>query len=518
LVLFALFLVVLLGASALTVDYSSWLLSRRSYQNVSDAAALAGVAQLTRPHADPCVTGKTKAVCAREAAWTSVKQQLGLSALVPGTRALTDTPQATPYSEAGYRVWVDTPPSAAGTKYAGAYASNSGVIFVRVEKDNLSLFGRIFGQRDPTISAWSTAGLNPNRYAIIALCPKSTKTTDCSQAQDLTMTGGSGVKVIGGDVGSNWGLTVTSGSGPGITIGGDSQVYLVATTCGPSSFSCPPAVSGGISDGGSPATAKAALPLPIPVADPGYALPSWIDDSTAVPNRPDFNANSTGDPVNPTASNVTCAAGSTRLGPGSYSKIIVKKGCVILDPTYGLTAGQRPGVFRIKDSFQAANGAFMIGDGVSIFLDSTIKSFSVGNGGALVINTGNATANEFKAAWTTRGAATWSLCAALPCTPTYNISADGIGMAFYVRPPTPDPLNPLLSTSIFNMSGSSGLAFRGVLYGPRDVIGVGGNSGQASAGQIVGWTIKYNGGTTITQTYEGAADERPFLLEPTLGQ
>jgi hypothetical protein len=91
-------------------------------------------------------------------------------------------------------------------------------------------------------------------------------------------------------------------------------------------------------------------------------------------------------------------------------------------------------------------------------------------------------------------------------------------MAFYLRPPTPDPLNPLLSTQIFNMSGGSGLAFRGVLYGPRDVIGIGGNSGQSSAGQIIGWTIKYNGTTTLTQTYEGAADERPFLLEPTLGQ
>ena len=87
-----------------------------------------------------------------------------------------------------------------------------------------------------------------------------------------------------------------------------------------------------------------------------------------------------------------------------------------------------------------------------------------------------------------------------------------MGIAFYVRPPASG------TTSIFNMSGGSGLAFRGVLYGPKDVIGVGGNGFQASAGQIVGYTIKYNGTTTLTQTYEGPADERPYLLEPTLGQ
>src|SRR5205807_401530 len=83
LVLFTLFLIVLLGSSALTVDYGSWLLFRRSYQNVADAAALAGVAQLTRPRTDPCTGGTTKATCARQAAWTSVKQQLGLTALDP---------------------------------------------------------------------------------------------------------------------------------------------------------------------------------------------------------------------------------------------------------------------------------------------------------------------------------------------------------------------------------------------------------------------------------------------------
>ena len=510
LVLFAFFLVVLLGAAALTVDYGTWLLSRRGYQNVSDAAALAGVAQLSRPRSDPCTASKTKADCAREAAWMSVKEQLRLSTLSAVTQSSANTPEADPYQEAGYRIWVDTPPTAAGAKYGGAHATD-GAILVRVERDNPSFFGRVFGLGDPTVSAWSTAGLFPNRFAILGLCPKSDKTVDCPDAQDITLAGtNTSVRVVNGDVGSNWGFTVTSGGGPGLVLPGDSQAYFVDyDKCSSSTWLCPPSITGGIQDGGSPTSAKAALRLPVPAADPAYPLPSWIDDATAVPDRADFNGDSTGDPVNPTTTNVSCAAGSTVLGPGSYDTIYLKKGCVILDPDYGLTVGQRPGVFRIRNQLYVGAGSFIIGDGVSIFFDATSKKpLSVGLDGGIVINNGNSGADHGKGAWTTRGVATWSLS----LTPTYNASADGIGMAFYVRPKATG------LTSIFNMSGGSGLAFRGALYGPKDAIGVGGNGSQASAGQIIGYTIRYNGTTTLTQIYEGPAGERPYLLEPTLGQ
>jgi Flp pilus assembly protein TadG len=502
LVLFVLFLVVLLGVSALTVDYGTWLLSKRGYQNVTDAAALAGVAQLTRPRSDPCTAGKTKATCAREAAWTSVKDQLGLS-LDPVAQSASNTPAgpSAAYQEAGYRIWVDTPPTAAGFTYTGKYSSD-GTIFVRVERDDPSYFGRIFGQGDPTVSAWSTAGLLSNRYAIIALCPKNDR---CPQAEDIKLSGtNTGVQVSDGDVGSNWGLTVTSGKSPGLILPGDSEAYMVDyDKCGKSTWSCG-SVLGGIQDGTS---AKAALPLPIPVADPAYPLPA-IDDPRAVPPRNTNGPITTGVPENKDTADVKCAPDSPSLGPGSYDTIDVNQGgCLILDPTKDLTSGQQPGIFRIRTELTIGEGAFIIGDGVSIFFDATVKKFSVGNGGGIVINHGNAAANEAKGAWTTRGIAPWCLS----CDPTYNASADGMGIAFYIRPGSG-------TTSIFNMSGCAGLVFRGALYGPKDAIGVGGCGKQASAGQIVGYTITYNGTTTLTQTYEGPADERPYLLEPTLGQ
>ena len=72
LVLFALFLVVLIGATAITVDYGTWLKVRRDYQNVADAAALAGGGFLSRP------IDNTKRTQARRAAWDSLNSQLGL--------------------------------------------------------------------------------------------------------------------------------------------------------------------------------------------------------------------------------------------------------------------------------------------------------------------------------------------------------------------------------------------------------------------------------------------------------
>jgi len=517
LAIFALFLVVLLGISAVAVDYGTWLLSKRNYQNISDAAALNGVALLTRPVADQCTVGKTKAVCAREAAWTSVKEQLNLPGLVVATQGAANTAQASPYTEAGYSIWVDTPPNAAGTKYPGTYADNNH-IFVRVERINQTFFGRILGQADPVVTAWSTAGLLANRFAVVALCPKSAHTSDCPQAQDIKIAGNNtSVQVVDGDVGSNWGFTVTSGTAPGLLLPGDSHAYFIDyNTCSNSTWRCPPATLGGIQDGGSPASSKPAQQLVVPATDPAYPLPTWIDDhTTAVPDQPDFNGNSAGNPVNPTQGNVSCDVTSTHLPPGTYDKIIVKKGCVVLDATKDLKAGQRPGVFRIKTKFDLGNDAFIIADGVSIFFDSTV-SFSVGNGAGLVVNNDNVAPNHRLGAWTTAGFAPWSVCGTDGCVPTYSTNIDGIGMAFYIRPRSDG--NP---TTIFNMStggNTSGLAFRGALYGPKDAVGIGGNNGQSSAGIIVAWTITYNGTTTLTQIYEGPADERPFLVEPTLGQ
>lgn len=521
LVIFTLFIVVLLAAAALTVDYGSWLKSRRDYQNVADAAVLAGVAQLSRPLSTPCDTsGLSKAVCARRAAWTSLNDQLslGLTAGAINTLAATNTP-ATPTptpTSGGYRIWVDSPASAAAPKYQGGYSTVAGTVFAWVEKDSDSYLARIIGQGAQNVSAWATAGLFPNRWAILALCPKGDST--CIQAKSIDLAGtNTSVKLINGDMGSNWSLKVTSGTSQGVQVPGDSQVYLVDyDKCASSTWTCTmnPGVTGGIQDPTIPAR-KDALPMRPMAIDPGYALPAWIDDTTtAVPTRTTGGSIVSTDAVDPTLSSVHCDGSATVLGPGYYDTIDINKGCVILDPTLGLTNGQQPGIFRIRSQFTLGNGAFVIGDGVSLFFDSTVSHFSIATSGGLILNTGNAGhAEQSKAAWTTNGLSPWSTSGSAPSiVATYNTSTLGNGLTVYIRKPTSG------KTSIFNDSGGYGIQLRGVVYGPSDNLGIGGNSAQHSSGQIVGWTIKYNGTTELDQTYEGTADERPRLLEPTLGQ
>src|SRR6185369_13064690 len=129
-------------------------------QNVSDAAALAGAQQLTRPLTTACIGSTSKNFCAREAAWESVQVALGFTGLTPSLQADTSTiPSTTPYSENGYTVWVASPPSDAGTAYPG-HVSGPGVVFVRVDHAAMDYLSRI-ANTNRKVQAWSTAGRFP---------------------------------------------------------------------------------------------------------------------------------------------------------------------------------------------------------------------------------------------------------------------------------------------------------------------------------------------------------------------
>jgi hypothetical protein len=71
----------------------------------------------------------------------------------------------------------------------------------------------------------------------------------------------------------------------------------------------------------------------------------------------------------------------------------------------------------------------------------------------------------------------------------------------------------------FYFDGLMGFLFNGILYAPQDNIKIGGQGAQASAGQIIGWTITYSGSTNIFHRYAGIqTDGPPYLIEPFLGQ
>lgn len=504
-VIVAIFMVVLIGFSALAVDYGSYLIARRSYQNIADAAALAGSVHMSRPIDD------TKRGSARAAAWDSLARQLALSGPFPSS----DTGAGSPHQEGGWSIWVTTPPTAAGSKYPGSSnISGSASVFVRVEKDNPAFLSRMFGINGRNITAWATAGNAPSRWAVLALCGRNGACPP--NAQSVTLAGATtALRVVDGDLGGNWGMAIQGNSPDRLQLPGDSQAYLVDATCGPSLFLCYPNPNVGDGSGG----AKEVRTLPAPVEDPNYPLPPWLTDATAVPTRPDVGPPplTGGTIISPTTENVGCTPSSPRIGPGRYTNIrIGANSCVILDPTSGLTAGQRPGIYYITGQLDIGSGSFIVGDGVSLFFGPSMNAFNPQGG--VVINVGNSDTSipsgQWKyGAWTTKGLSGWSIAAGSPPTSTWTTPTDQeVGVAFYVLRDGGS------YTTRFNMSGATPILFRGILYGPQDNVNIGGVGTQAAVGQIVGWTVRYNGTTTIEQVFDGPSEARSFLLEPRTGQ
>jgi hypothetical protein len=272
------------------------------------------------------------------------------------------------------------------------------------------------------------------------------------------------------------------------------------------------------------------------VEDPNYLEPTWIDVLTAVPWRGDSNhdvtiPNGSGTVQNASGENVGCSPTSPRIGPGRYRDLDIRaNSCVILDPTYNqnapgtpLPALQHPGIFYITGKLTIGNNSFVIGDGVTIFFANNATPFNPGGG--IVVNNvlpsgaGNAGITGIPAgsskygAWTTLGNPTWTTSDGVNPPTWIAPGARERGLAFYVRR-APGSTH----TAIFNMSGTSPLMFQGILYGPTDNVNISGAGVQAAVGQIIGWTVGYNGNTTITQLWDGPDDTRAYLLEPRTGQ
>src|SRR4029079_19777208 len=156
LVLFALFLLVLLGISALAIDYASWLVVDRSLQNTADHAALAGASEFEDRTGGTNCAG-VKCYNARAQAWTSLNDELnlGLPSTAIGVLATTNSPAGgvisvvaggTTYALKD-RIWVTTPPPSytAYTSAGGRYAGNEGVVYVRVDRIVPSFLGGVLG-------------------------------------------------------------------------------------------------------------------------------------------------------------------------------------------------------------------------------------------------------------------------------------------------------------------------------------------------------------------------------------
>lgn len=564
LVLFAAGLVVFLGFAALTIDVGSLYVARRDYQNAADAAALAGAAYLTRPLADPCADipgAGPKDICARTASWNYLNDQLnlGLSAGQISTRAASNTPAAgstvSVGSGADYTIWVSTPPNGAGAAAAvSTVAAEKSVMFVRVDRNRDVFFGKLFVPQGFTVSAWATAGVFPNRWAVITL-RRGRGGSDIDpgdiSAKDIKISGGSQLTVRGGDVGGNYGMRLDGSSSTHLYLdsssGDDVNAYLIDyVSCGASCWGATQVTDGS----GVPKVVKK---LPSFVQDPNYVAPPipgtyWpnglVDNPAGTPDIPNGDTDAT--PYAGAAPNITINAGSVsgggcapngpRLGPGTYRDITVtNNSCLVLDPTWRYddpeagTAGgrtpvpatQAPGIYYITGQLDIRNNALVVGDGVTIIFrpDGTNNQFSPN--GVLDLNRGMANGTPQKlGAWTTKGASpylfsggSWSYQAGQESNPQVY----GVGVALYVLKPTQYSASATDTdnTDVVKITSSgAGIAWSGVTYAARDNVTISGQPYHDGIGQLVSWTVTFTGGVPILQVYDGPGDGFPYLIEP----
>ena len=307
LVLFTLFLLVLLGISALAVDYASWLLTDRALQNAADHAALAGAAEFNdRTAQENCLggLGTAKCVAARAQAWTSLNNELGLGMFVVTIDCLStaDSPAAGELdsgrasagactSEAAvafrHKIWVSTPPPTGGeyVDFGGRYRLNYGVVWSRVDREVRSFLGGAIGIQPNDRSGWATAGALPTDFALQLFCRNhiAPESGVCVNSAGLTIDGQGGIRLLRGDIGSNESLTVTSNNGGGVVLD-SGNMFLVNRSCAPSTWNCPQVgvtPEGGISDGVNGKNAFYMAPLPMTrIASPLNTAGTGLDETT----------------------------------------------------------------------------------------------------------------------------------------------------------------------------------------------------------------------------------------------
>jgi hypothetical protein len=572
LVMFGLSFMLFLGFAALTVDIGFLLLTQRSYQNAADEAALAGAVYLTRPISDPCADTSgagSKHDCARAAAWRYLDADLDLvidDAFIDSTLRGTNTPAAgrlvaTNNGGQEYRLWVSTPPSGAGSSASmSTVATQNQVIFVRVDRMRSPFIAGVMGIGDLNVSSWATAGIFPNRFAVITLRrgqgsteidPGPANTTDIKTAGTNSL-----LRVVNGDVGGNWGMKLNSGSRLILESTGSDEVnaYLIDyVSCGNSCWS-----AGQVQDElGNPMNPKR---LPSFVQDPNYAPPridsaTWPSGPVISLSNPDIPNGGTGSPSGPPPSVVidegtvtgsgTCvgpdgsADSAPRLGPGTYDTVRVRNGsCVILDPVrvfddpeLGLDgdttnpggnwewvpASQYPGVYYITDKLDLDNGSLVVGDGVTVIMHPNSEYIPLA-GAAMNVNTGRVVPGDQKlGAWTTKGLLTydfdvdhWDYDESMEA----DLRLNGVGLALYVLKPTQTGTSFGDGSDVIKVNSGAGLSWKGVTYAPNDNVSVAGQPNHDGFGQLISWTFTFNGGTEVTQTFDGPGDGFPYLIEP----
>lgn len=564
LVLTALFLVVLLVAAALTIDYGSWLSTKRNFQSVADAAALAGTAKLP-PIATAAATNADRDAAAAEAlvylndhfAWGH-DRTWAEAAVAAGARN-NRKPLVVTSGTDTYCVWVWTPtptssdtsqsapgsapclPSPGGSIYSGNFQGQGTKVFVGVSSPRSSYFAGVAGIGSEVVSTVAVAGGSHTNYAVIALKPRL---GNPDTQLGIKIVGGSTLNVPVGDVGGNYSLDF-GGSNAKIVFPDPAldQAVLVEEP-GTISWS-----SGSVQVGTQlcqpPDTTGPLCPQQLedyPIPDPGYfaPTPSYCSGSPLSQQCQEPAASGTQDwpglgalaAAYPGCSasdinkgNITCLpAGNATLYPGKYNNVVVPIGTnLTLSPTCypadtDCIAKGRGGVFYFRHSQPGGQSGLSVSNGGNVSGCGVLLIFDPDESGSAL---------QFKAAGSNT---TVNLNGGPGCTMHYDPRHPGSGTDFKwygFNQPYTNPVSmwvrpnrngyDLTSTNngsnVITFDGNATVNENGAIYAPEDNTKISGGGGGSGVGQIVSWTITYTGGTTINETYQGPGILRTRLLE-----
>jgi Putative Flp pilus-assembly TadE/G-like len=455
-------LIAILLIAALVFDVGQSLLDRRTEQNSSDAAALAGARYLTKPgcQASPSLAACPEAVAAARQIATDNGYTNGANSAV---------------------VTVKIPPGPESN-----FSGLPGYIEVDIGSTRPSFFMGVMGivtQRTAAMAVAANAAPFALPYSLLALDPTGCGTNFINGNGASVTTNGT----VHVDSSCPSGAVALSGSG-----------VLTAPECD---------VVGGISTSGGAHDNCTSAPTGVQVSgDPLRDLPPPAEPGTpaAVQSIPSGSTPPGGCPGNSPATDAAPGNGCVfntankvwRVFPGNYpGGITVQKGTVYMDPGIYWIGG---GGVQVRGPGSTPNSAVLISKATGDDAGLTPS------GGVLIYNTQDPDPTIAAACATTPGGP--------GCYgPIFlNGGASTLGLTPYQSAPYQNmvifmdraaPLSALIDLN----GGSSNLSISGTIYAPHTILKMNGGASDTISAQLIVWNFQLNGnGSSLTVNYNPA--------------
>ncbi len=513
-VLFALFLVALLGIGAFVLDVARVYALQRYERSVADAAALAGAQDLQDSTNSRALTPSTAYPKAVADALSLLESQLG------GAASCATTTTSSPYSlyenctVGQYSVSIKVP----SPSYANVDPTRAVQVTVQQKSVPMTL-ARLFGQNNWNVGQTSVAGLRfASQWAVETLRPPLPKGPNDQNAQDVNSNGtNTTLTVVNGDIGTN--TNAVTNSGGTIILAAPPPADPTQNATGYYIWHFDPGI--GWNQTGTPAL-PAGMLLSQLLPDPQYTIPTSTGP-TYSPWRAGVDANcSRGSP--PSTGTWTC------LRPGVYPDAIHFSSSynVYLEPgLYYFTGGLQVDGQLVGGNQGPASGtkctatAWTDCTGVTLVFPSS--SYFKGNNALLITLNGGTNgdcavnANDCPTApqMVTLGTGKTPLIVPLTLAVNYVPGAQSVGGTLGTCFDGTTPLNTCTSSSVIQLPGNGNLNVGGVTYAPTDDVQINGNNTTSTGlvGQLIAWNIAYSGGAHVQQYYPGSGGNGILTLD-----